>query len=80
MQIFNNPDEQAVKRFLVDAQLPVSDLTPGHMQHFFACGKPGGIEGVVGLELFGDTGLVALPCGYQLHAGTWAWTSVGRRG
>jgi amino-acid N-acetyltransferase len=58
MLIFKNPDEQAVKRLLLDAGLPISDLTPEHMQHFFACGKPESIEGVVGIELFDDTGLL----------------------
>jgi amino-acid N-acetyltransferase len=58
MHFFNTPGEQAVKRLLTDAQLPVSDLTPDHMQHFFACGTPQEIEGVIGLELFGDTGLL----------------------
>jgi amino-acid N-acetyltransferase len=58
MQLFNNPDEQAVKRLLLDAELPVADLTPEHMQHFFGCGTPEAINGVIGLELFGDSALL----------------------
>lgn len=58
MQLFNCPDEKAVKRLLLDAELPIADLTPGHMQHFFGCGKPESVEGVIGLELFGDTALL----------------------
>ncbi len=58
MLLFNNPNEQAVKRLLVDAELPVADLTPGHMQHFFGCGTPEALDGVIGVELFGDLALL----------------------
>jgi amino-acid N-acetyltransferase len=58
MHVFNNPDELSVKRLLTDAQLPIADLTADHMQHFFGCGTPAAIDGVIGLELFGDTALL----------------------
>ncbi len=58
MQVFNNPDEQAVKRLLIDAQLPIADLTASHMQHFLGCGTWPAIDGVIGLELFGETALL----------------------
>ncbi len=51
MEIFKNPEESAVKRLLSDAELPTADLTPGHMAHFFGCGTPGDVKGVIGLEL-----------------------------
>lgn len=58
MKIFMNPDEGAVKRLLSHAELPSADITPGHMEHFFAYGTPGDIKGVIGLELYGTIGLL----------------------
>jgi amino-acid N-acetyltransferase len=58
LEIFKNPEESVVKRLLSDAELPTADLTPGHMEHFFACGKKGDINGVIGLELYGPVALL----------------------
>jgi amino-acid N-acetyltransferase len=57
MQIFEHPEESEVKRLLTEVDLPTSDLTPGHLEHFFGCGH-GDTEGVIGLELFGATALL----------------------
>jgi amino-acid N-acetyltransferase len=58
MDIFANPDESAVKRLLTGSGLPVEDITAQHLTHFFGCGHSPGLEGVVGLELYGDVALL----------------------
>jgi amino-acid N-acetyltransferase len=58
MEITTKPDEAAVKRLLTGAGLPTADLTAAHMAHFFGCGAPAGLAAVVGLELYGDVGLL----------------------
>ena len=44
----------SVKRLLTEANLPTSDLTEAHLQHFFASGE----DGVVGLELYPPVALL----------------------
>jgi amino-acid N-acetyltransferase len=58
MNIFARPPLPSVRRLLAEAQLPSSDLTEAHLEHFFACGLDGAPEGVVGLELHGDVALL----------------------
>jgi len=52
MQIFRHPPESQVRRLLAAAQLPLDDLTPRHLEHFFACGSAQAPLGVGGVELF----------------------------
>ena len=58
MKIFANPDESSVKQLLSESSLPISDITTQHLQHFFGCGSSLGLEGVIGLELFGEVALL----------------------
>jgi amino-acid N-acetyltransferase len=41
-----------VKALLLEAQLPVSDLTEAHLEHFIGCGSDQALAGVVGVELY----------------------------
>ena len=58
MTIIAGPPESTVKRLLSEAELPTSDITPEKLQTFFACESDGELEGVVGLELYGQVGLL----------------------
>jgi len=58
MEIFANPNESAVKQLLSESGLPISDITTQHFQHFFGCGSELKLEGLVGLELYGDVALL----------------------
>jgi amino-acid N-acetyltransferase len=49
---FQRPPATAVKALLAQAQLPASDLTEAHLEHFIGCGSAEMLEGVVGLELY----------------------------
>jgi len=44
----------SVKRLLTEANLPTSDLTEAHLQHFFASDE----DGVVGLEIYPPVALL----------------------
>ncbi len=48
----------AIKQLLSHLDLPHSDLTPAHLEHFFVCREDDDIAGVVGLELYGTTALL----------------------
>ncbi|HWX33859.1 MAG TPA: hypothetical protein VNZ53_41320 [Steroidobacteraceae bacterium] len=44
---------------LLEAQgLPVSDITAGHLEHFFFAGSDGAPTGLVGLEIYGTDALL----------------------
>jgi amino-acid N-acetyltransferase len=43
---------------LDSASLPSADLTDAHMEHFFYCGPPLQLTGLVGVELRGKTALL----------------------
>ncbi|MGO9946363.1 MAG: GNAT family N-acetyltransferase [Steroidobacteraceae bacterium] len=44
---------------LLQAQgLPVSDITDGHLEHFFFAGSDGSPTGLVGLEIYGSDALL----------------------
>jgi L-amino acid N-acyltransferase YncA len=58
MNIFRNPCESAVKHLLTESNLPSSDLTPDHLKHFFGCGPTERLNGVVGLEIYGEVALL----------------------
>jgi len=58
MDIFNHPSEDSVRRLLSASQLDCSDLTAEHLRHFFGSGTKEEPEGIVGLELFGNAGLL----------------------
>ena len=58
MDIFANPDESAVKQLLSESSLPISDITAQHLQDFFGYGSGPELEGVIGLELFGEAALL----------------------
>jgi len=58
MNLFRNPPEARVKALLAESQLPASDLSSGHLEHFFGCGDARLPEGVVGLEIYGAVALL----------------------
>ncbi len=47
-----------MKELLTEAQLPTEDITPEHLEHFFGAQSEQGLEGVVGLELYGSVALL----------------------
>lgn len=58
VEVFANPSLAAVKRLLADAGLPTADLTQRHLETFFGAGSPEAPDGVVGVELYGDSALL----------------------
>jgi amino-acid N-acetyltransferase len=58
MDITPDPSESAVTKLLSDSDLPTADITFRHSVHFFGCGSGPELEGVVGLELYGDLALL----------------------
>ena len=58
MNVFIKPPESYVRRLLAEAQLPSSDLTDAHLEHFFGCGSISAPDGIVGLELYESVALL----------------------
>jgi amino-acid N-acetyltransferase len=58
MDIFAKPNEAAVKKLLSESSLPIEDITAQHLKHFFGCGSGLELEGLVGLELYGEVALL----------------------
>ncbi|MGL5446342.1 MAG: arsenic resistance N-acetyltransferase ArsN2 [Rhabdaerophilum sp.] len=58
MKLFLAPAMADATRILGECALPVSDLTEQHREHFFGCGSPDHLEGIVGLEPLGSIGLL----------------------
>ena len=58
MQIFAHPTAAAVKQLLSESGLPIEDINEQHLRHFFGCGSDIILEGLVGLELYGDVALL----------------------
>ena len=58
MIIQRKPSETAVKKLLASAQLPITDITPEHMEHFFGSWAGSSLEGVVGVEIYGSAALL----------------------
>lgn len=56
--IFARPPALEVRRLLGEARLPSTDLTAGHLEHFFGCGAQDAPRGIVGVELHGDDALL----------------------
>lgn len=54
-----DPDSlEAIQDLLSTLDLPHSDLTPSHLEHFLVCRDGDEIAGVVGVELYGRTALL----------------------
>jgi amino-acid N-acetyltransferase len=49
---FQRPPAAALKALLLEAQLPLSDLTEAHLEHFIGCASGQALAGVVGVELY----------------------------
>jgi amino-acid N-acetyltransferase len=58
VNIFGNPKLSAVKQLLSESSLPIEDITAQHLHHFFGCGSGLELEGLVGLELYGEVALL----------------------
>jgi amino-acid N-acetyltransferase len=56
--MIQRPAASAARQLLQQCQLPTSDLTDAHFEHFFAYGKNDALEGVVGLELYQPVALL----------------------
>lgn len=58
MNIYRNPPESGVRGLLTQANLPTSDLSPEHLEHFFGCGTEQTPKAIVGLEIYGKVALL----------------------
>jgi len=58
VDVFARPSLAVVKRLLADAGLPTADLAHRHLETFFGVGSPEAPDGVVGVELHGDSALL----------------------
>lgn len=58
MTIYRQPPGSEVRRLLTESDLPTSDLTPEHLNHFFGCGPRQKPQGVVGLQIYGSVALL----------------------
>lgn len=58
VEIVRSPVRAAVTALLEAANLPTSDLTDDHLEHFFFCGPRQAPTGVVGLEIIGSDALL----------------------
>jgi amino-acid N-acetyltransferase len=56
--ISRRPSLVVVRAMLASANLPTSDLTEEHCEHFFFAGNAASPTGVVGIEAFGAVGLL----------------------
>jgi amino-acid N-acetyltransferase len=56
--IASRPELSAVKGLLSSARLPDADLTRDHLEHFFHAPGAARPRGIVGVELFGEFGLL----------------------
>jgi amino-acid N-acetyltransferase len=52
------PTLRTAVALLESAGLPIVDLTPSHLEHFFYCGTSEAPTGIVGLELYGADALL----------------------
>jgi len=52
------PSLGSVMSLLQAADLPTSDLTEPHLEHFFACSSGNGLTGLVGVEICGSDALL----------------------
>jgi len=58
MNIFAHQSKEFVLRILTDAKLPTSDITEERLGYFFGCGSELNLEGVVGIEAYGEFALL----------------------
>lgn len=58
VKIYRKPNIDSVKRLLLDNQLPTQDISASDMDNFFACGQTNNVQGVIGLEVHGEDGLL----------------------
>ncbi|TAK86449.1 MAG: GNAT family N-acetyltransferase [Betaproteobacteria bacterium] len=58
MHIYPRPPASKVKELLAACNLPASDLEAADFEHFFGCGVEAEPKGVVGVELYGEVGLL----------------------
>lgn len=58
MKLFRSPPEAEVIALLTAAGLPCVDVSRGMLGDFYGCGGPEGVVGVIGLEVYGDVGLL----------------------
>ena len=58
MHIICNPPEVAIKQLLLEAQLPIDDITPAHLEHFFGAWSGQSLEGIIGLQAHGSFALL----------------------
>jgi amino-acid N-acetyltransferase len=56
--VASKPSRAAVAALLDAADLPSSDLTDAHMEHFFFCGPAAAPTALVGVELSGTSALL----------------------
>ena len=56
--ICSRPSKAAAVAFLDAEDLPSSDLTDAHMEHFFYCGPAAAPTGLIGLEFCGSNALL----------------------
>ena len=56
--IRGRPPRSTAVALLEGEGLPVSDLTDGHLEHFFFTGSDGSPTGLVGLEIYGSDALL----------------------
>ena len=58
MNLHQRPALDAVRELLIENDLPTEDLSTKTMEHFFGCGEKENVKGVVGLEIYGEDGLL----------------------
>lgn len=58
MNIYKNPNRDSVKKLLLENQLPTEDISQIDMGNFFGCGQADNPQGVIGLEIHGEDGLL----------------------
>ena len=58
LQIRERPPHSSVVSLLEAEGLPASDLTESHLEHFFFTGSDGAPSALVGLEIYGEAGLL----------------------
>ncbi len=56
--IRERPPQSGVVALLEAEGLPASDLTESHLEHFFFTGTDGAPSGLIGLEIYGEDGLL----------------------
>lgn len=58
VKIYRNPNRDSVEKLLLENQLPTEDISTIDMENFFGCGQADNPQGVIGLEVHGEDGLL----------------------